>query len=251
MTLVHSYMYFRAYNISLHIKAHMGTKGETCDPWFSLGNQGKEFERGYTQHIKIPSSMARNQETEYKKSPCGYNNIMGNQQFQSGSSSLMMPLSMMTPQEKIEKLRRRQQMRALLAICKQQQEFRQNSSITSCSNESQIDENLSTLVMNTSSLEDAILHQLENVVSTLGIQIRLCIRDSLFRLAQNALQRKYVISSNEQVPNVVTQERLGETKSSARKTDGETKTNPIDRIVAQLLFHRPPELSGEHLQSQG
>lgn len=161
---MHSYMHFRADNISLHIQA--------CDPWFSLGNEGKEFERGYTQHIKIPSSMSRNQETEYKKSPCGYKSIMGNQQFESGSSSLMMPLSMMTPQEKIEKLRRRQQMRALFAICKQQQEFRQNSSFTSCSNESQIDESLNTLVMNTNSLEDAILHQLQNVVSTVNHIIR-------------------------------------------------------------------------------
>ncbi|CAI9265567.1 unnamed protein product [Lactuca saligna] len=236
-------MHFRAENISLHIQAR--------DPWFSLGNQGKEFERGYTQHIKIPSSMSSNQETAHNKSPCGYKSIMGNQQFQYGSSSLMMPLSMMTPQEKIEKLRRCQQMRAFFAICKQQQEFRQNSSFTSCSNESQIDESLNTLMMNTSSLEDAISHQLENVVSTLGIQIRLCIRDSLFRLAQNALERKYAISSNEQVPNVVTQERLGETKSSTRKPKGETKTSPIDRIVAHLLFHRLLKLSGEHLQSQG
>ncbi|GMP50618.1 hypothetical protein CsSME_00017164 [Camellia sinensis var. sinensis] len=28
--------------------------------------------------------------------------------------------------------------------------------------------------------------------------------------------------------------------------DTETKTNPIDRIVSHLRFHRPAELSGKH-----
>ncbi|KAI3740449.1 hypothetical protein L2E82_30878 [Cichorium intybus] len=82
----------------------------------------------------------------------------------------------------------------------------------------------------------------------LGVEIRLCIRESLFQLAQSALKRQYdTVSSNE--PNVVTKERLATTKSSATTSEGETKTNPIDRAVAHLLFHRPPELSVLSLES--
>lgn len=206
---------------------------------------------------QISSSKARNHET-YNHFIDGYK-ITGDKK-PLGSSSLM-PLRM-TPQEKIEKLRKRQQMRALLAISKQQQEFRNQPSCNSYSNESQIDESLSTLIsprewsdsdtrhmmMNTSSLEDTVLHQLQNVISTLGVQIRLCIRDSLFRLAQSAMKRQCdTVSSND--PNVVTKERLASTKSSATTFEGETKTNPIDRVVAHLLFHRPPELSGELVHS--
>lgn len=226
----------------------MGTKGQKHDPWFSLGNQGKESERRYRQHIKISSSKARNHETEsspYKQlinpilSPCG-SNITTNQQLTSGSFSLM-PLSM-TPQEKIEKLRKRQQMRALVAIRKQQQEFTQIPNLTSCSNEIQIDK---SLMVNRSSLEDSILHQLENVISTLDIQIRVCIRDSLFRLSQSALKRQYDgerVSTNE-TADVIKEELGSSTKRSARNPEGETKTNPIDRVVAHLLFHRPPQQS--------
>ncbi|CAK9145463.1 unnamed protein product [Ilex paraguariensis] len=32
-----------------------------------------------------------------------------------------------------------------------------------------------------------------------------------------------------------------------RIADVETETNPIDRTVAHLLFHRPPELPGKHV----
>ncbi|GJW12006.1 protein LNK2 isoform X3, partial [Tanacetum coccineum] len=160
------------------------------------------------------------------------------------------PLSM-TPQEKIEKLRRRQQMRALLAIRKQKQEFARAGNI-------EIDENLTDsdtrpVMMDKSTLADTLLHQLENVIARLGVEIRLCIRDSLFRLAESALQRHCegdIVSANRSRddPTAITEERLYTTKSSARTPDGETKTNPLDRAVAHLLFHTPPELSGELLQ---
>ncbi|GJY94613.1 synaptobrevin, longin-like domain protein [Tanacetum coccineum] len=87
----------------------------------------------------------------------------------------------------------------------------------------------------------------------LGVEIRLCIRDSLFRLAESALQRHCegdIVSANKSRddPTAITEERLYTSKSSARTPDGETKTNPLDRAVAHLLFHTPPELSGELLQ---
>ncbi|KAJ9558117.1 hypothetical protein OSB04_012731 [Centaurea solstitialis] len=276
-------------------------------PWFSVGNQGKEFEGQYRQHIKYSSSKARNQQTEsspYKQfihplpHSHGYN-LMENphsslpqfhsaeeyQQVPSGSSYIsdktpdapLMPTTMMTPQEKVEKLRRRQQMRALLAIRKQQQQFRHQVSCNNYSNlgkyahESQLqftnmenDGHLSTLMsLDTSSpleqsdsdkstLEETILHQLENVISKLDIEIRVCIRDSLFRLAQSALRRQYddgTVNTNRtsgDEASVTVGESLASTKSSSRTADGETKTNPIDRAVAHLLFHTPP---GEFLHS--
>lgn len=288
----------------------------SCGPWFSLGNQGKELEGQYRQHIikYSSSSKARNQQTEsspYKqlihplpRSP-GYN-LMENQhssvpalpQFHSGEEyyqqvpsgtsyisdktpeAPLMPTTKMTPQEKVEKLRRRQQMRALLAIRKQQQKFRHQVSCNDYSNlgkylhESQlqftragnveIDGNLTTLMSldasspleqsdsDKSTLEDTILHQLENVISKLDIEIRVCIRDSLFRLAHSALRRQYdggTISTNRRSrdkASVIVEERLSSTNSSARTVDAETKTNPIDRAVAHLLFHTPP---GEFLHS--
>ncbi|XP_024983634.1 protein LNK2 [Cynara cardunculus var. scolymus] len=296
-----------------------GQKSETrqpqtsCVPWFSLGNQGKEFEGHYRQHIKYSSSKARTQQTEsstykqcmhplphsfgYKLRENQHSSLPSLPQFHSGEEyqqvpsgssyisdrtpkTALMPTSMMTPQEKVEKLRRRQQMRALLAVRKQQQQFRHQVSCNGYSNlgkylhESQmqftrggnveIDGNLSTLMSldgsspleqsdsDETTLEYTILHQLQNVISKLDIEIRLCIRDSLFRLAQSASRRQYdgdTVDANRRSrdeASVIVEERLTSTKSSARTADGETKTNPIDRAVAYMLFHTSP---GEFLHS--
>ncbi|KAL8214604.1 hypothetical protein R6Q57_004053 [Mikania cordata] len=258
----------------------------------------KEPDGQYTQHCKNSCfRMARCQEPESfgstrfinaLRSPRGYNmtiyrhplgSTLPCQQVSSATSSLSdetrdTPLSM-TPQEKIEKLRRRQQMRALLAIRKQQKEIRQQvecndySNLEICSQESQmqfaragrveIDQNLNSFIsLDVSSLleqsdsdtrpvmtdktvlADSVVHQLQNVIAGLGIQMRHCIRDSLFRLAQGALQRK------NDVTNIRSMEGVSSTKSLARARDGETKTNPIDRAVAHLLFYTVP---GERVQS--
>ncbi|KAI3697678.1 hypothetical protein L6452_30774 [Arctium lappa] len=284
----------------------------SCGPWFSDSNQGKEFDRPYRQHIKYSSSKAINQQTEsspykqfihplphspdYKSRENQRSLVPALPQFHSGEEYEQVPsgssyisdktpegplmsMSMMTPQEKVEKLRRRQQMRALLAIRKQQQQFRHQVSCNDYPNlgkylhksqmqfttggNVEIDGSLSTLISldasspleqrdsDKSTLEDTILHQLENVISKLDIEIRLCIRDSLFRLAHSALRRQYdgdKISTNRSrdEASLIVEERLSSTKSSAKTADGETKTNPIDRAVAHLLFHTPP---GEFLHS--
>ncbi|XP_075492285.1 protein LNK2-like isoform X1 [Primulina tabacum] len=118
----------------------------------------------------------------------------------------------MTPKEKIEKLRRHQQLRAFLAIQKQQQQFGNHLSVEHSTMEGgnlEVDENLSTLPsldhststeVNDSSVvsipsencsvEESVLYQLHETISKLDIQIRLSIRDSLFRLAQSAIQRQ-------------------------------------------------------------
>ncbi|XWS56981.1 hypothetical protein CRYUN_Cryun09bG0132500 [Craigia yunnanensis] len=189
------------------------------------------------------------------------------------------PLSM-TPQEKIEKLRRRQQMQALLAIQKQQQQFTHqvpgsnHSVIQKSTQENQFQhvegadvENLSALAtfdpnspleqddsntvsvaIDDNSVEDAVLYQLQDIIAKLDVRIRLCIRDSLFRLSQSVMQRHYACdtSSTNKSSRDENEVAKKENKNHNRMSEAETVTNPIDRTVAHLLFHRPLELSGKH-----
>lgn len=195
------------------------------------------------------------------------------------------PLTM-TPQEKIEKLRRRQQMQAMFAIKKQQQQFSHqvpssSHSITQiCPSESQNqhfeeadlevedintlpsldpnspieqdDSNTVPVAVDDYSVEDTILHRLQDITSKLDMKLRLCIRDSLFRLAQSAMQRHYASdtsstnkSSRDEHEVIAIEESNGCNRYSGMP-DIETETNPIDRTVAHLLFHRPLELPGKH-----
>ncbi|KAL4366773.1 hypothetical protein GQ457_05G021620 [Hibiscus cannabinus] len=186
----------------------------------------------------------------------------------------------MTPQEKIEKLRRRQQMQALLAIQKQQQQF---THLVPCTNQSVIqkstqenqflhvegadveevntlgsfdpnspleqdDSSTVSVAIDDYSVEDTVLHQLREIVAKLDVRTRLCIRDSLFRLAQSSMQR--LSASDTSSTNTIVKDETGvakeENKNYNRMSDAETETNPIDRTVAHLLFHRPLELSGKH-----
>ncbi|XP_029128715.1 protein LNK2 isoform X2 [Cajanus cajan] len=187
----------------------------------------------------------------------------------------------MTPQEKIEKLRRRQQMQAMLAIQRQRQQLAHQvpsaskSSTQKCPPDIQshlsdgTDEDLRTLPVldppieqddsNTMSVavgndfvEDTILYRLQDIISKLDIKIRLCIRDSLFRLAQSATQRHYASdtsstnkSSREEL-EIAAREDSNSQNRYARMPDVETETNPIDRTVAHLLFHRPMELTQDY-----
>ncbi|KAL2971894.1 hypothetical protein AAZX31_15G223600 [Glycine max] len=199
----------------------------------------------------------------------------------SKSVDLVKPLTM-TPQEKIEKLRRRQQMQAMLAIQKQQQEFgHQVPSTNKSMNEKcaieihsqlcdgadpeiedlrtaldppteQDDSNTMSLAIDDHFVEDTILYMLQDAISKLDVKIRLCIRDSLFRLAQSAMQRNYANdtsstnnTSREEL-KVAAREESNSQNRYARIADVETKTNPIDRTVAHLLFHRPLELTGNY-----
>ncbi|KAL7120419.1 hypothetical protein ACP275_02G121500 [Erythranthe tilingii] len=172
--------------------------------------------------------------------------------------------STMTPREKIEKLRRRQQMRAILAIQKQQQQFANQVSVPECSGmegaEMEIDENRNSfpsvepntpvehydssangMAFDNCSVEESVIHRLQDTISKLDIRIRLCIRDSLFRLAQSAMQRQY--PNNASSARISGRDEVGRERFN-RMADVETDTNPIDRTVAHLLFHRPLELSG-------
>ncbi|KAK8469248.1 hypothetical protein PHAVU_005G029800 [Phaseolus vulgaris] len=184
----------------------------------------------------------------------------------------------MTPQEKIEKLRRRQQMQAMIAIQKQRQQLGHQvpsiskSSTQKCLPEIQshlsdgTDEDLRTLpapdppieqddsntmlvAVGNDFMEDTILYQLQDIISKLDIKIRLCIKDSLFRLAQSSTQRHHASdtsctnkSSKDEI-EVVAREEINRKNRYARMPDVETETNPIDRTVAHLLFHSPMVLT--------
>ncbi|KAK8661950.1 hypothetical protein V6N13_091538 [Hibiscus sabdariffa] len=184
--------------------------------------------------------------------------------------------SRMTPQEKIEKLRRRQQMQALLAIKKQQKQFThqvpstnhavfQNtgqenqfqlaedvedlSPLASFDPNSPLEKNDSDMVavaIDDHSVEDTVLNQLQDIIAKLDIRTRLCIRDSLFRLAQSAMQRHYG-SDTSSTSKISKYEN--EDENHNRMSETETETNPIDRTVAHLLFHQPLVMSRKHPQT--
>lgn len=193
----------------------------------------------------------------------------------------------MTPQEKIEKLRRRQQMQALLAIQRQQQQFSNqvsssDHSVAQKCHDDQIqlipggnidvEENVCTLlsidpnspvehdgsnkipmVVDDYSVEAITLHRLQEIIAKLDIRVRLCMRDSLVRLVQSAMQRHYAgdascTNRNSGDELEVCKDETISRNSFTRIPDMETQTNRIDRAVAHLLFHRP-ELSGKHPQT--
>ncbi|XP_075094038.1 protein LNK2 isoform X6 [Nicotiana tabacum] len=208
---------------------------------------------GQASHQRVLSS--------YKASPGNSNH------FSKSLDASSKPL-MMTPQEKIEKLRRRQQLRAMLAIQKQQQQFsyqmvspeqsaKQGGSVEenlSCipsldptSPLEQGDSNTVCLAVEESSVEDTALYLLRDVISKLDLQIRLCIRDSLFRLAQSATQRQCGNDScsSKKGGIEVSIEEINTNNRIARPPNVETETNPVDRIVAHLLFHNPSELTSK------
>ncbi|PHT60258.1 hypothetical protein CQW23_02621 [Capsicum baccatum] len=200
-----------------------------------------QFHSGQAIHQHIISS--------YKDSP-GISNHFNKSQ-DASSKSLMM-----TPQEKIEKLRRRQQLRAMLAIQKQQQQFSYQTakeggsleenlscilSLDPSSPLEQGDSNTACLAVENSSVEDTAVYLLQDVISKLDLKIRLCIRDSLFRLAQSATQRQCGNDScsTKKGGREVSKKEIN---TNNRPPYVETETNPIDRTVAHLLFHNPSEL---------
>ncbi|KAK6945719.1 hypothetical protein RJ641_013263 [Dillenia turbinata] len=106
-------------------------------------------------------------------------------------------------------------------------------------------------VMDDISVEANSFHQLQQVMEKLDIRTKLCIRDSLYRLAQSAEQRHNCGSQNS--ANRHHRDSNGalmteETNKCAGFMDMETDTNPIDRSIAHLLFHRPsdPSLKPAH-----
>ncbi|KAF7842599.1 protein LNK1 isoform X1 [Senna tora] len=102
-----------------------------------------------------------------------------------------------------------------------------------------------TSFMDETSLE-ACFRQLQPVMEQLDIRTKLCIRDSLYRLAKSAEQRHNYANGNgsigddvEACKTMIPQDASG----CSGFMDIETDTNPIDRSIAHLLFHRPSDPS--------
>ncbi|XP_039006200.1 protein LNK1-like isoform X1 [Hibiscus syriacus] len=95
------------------------------------------------------------------------------------------------------------------------------------------------------SLEASSFRQLQQVMEKLDIRTKLCIRDSLYRLARSSEQRHNCANTRESRDD---KDASGpfeaeETSKCTRFMDIETDTNPIDRSIAHLLFHRPSDPS--------
>ncbi|XP_020672847.1 protein LNK2 isoform X1 [Dendrobium catenatum] len=186
----------------------------------------------------------------------------------------------MTPQEKIEKLRRRQQMQAMLAIQKQREQYNhqisgsdeapslaclqnnQNHGVTRntgvveelaqkllSSDASSLAEQDQSQMISSSldghSVEEAIYYQLQDAMGKLDMNVRLSIRDSLYRLARSAMERQNISDrsstnkGNKEEDEISADEESNNQNRYSRLIDSEAVTNPIDRIVAHLLFHNP------------
>ncbi|GAB2267961.1 hypothetical protein Dimus_002938 [Dionaea muscipula] len=99
--------------------------------------------------------------------------------------------------------------------------------------------------LNEVSLEAISFRQLQHVMEQLDSRTKLCIRDSLYRLARSAEQRhKFANSaSGSNYDNDANPLAYHGANKSTGLMDMETDTNPIDRSIAHLLFHRPSEAS--------
>ncbi|KAE9595566.1 hypothetical protein Lalb_Chr17g0340141 [Lupinus albus] len=96
------------------------------------------------------------------------------------------------------------------------------------------------------SLQSASFCQLQRVMDQLDIRTKLCIRDSLYRLAKSAEKRLNNANTNGQIGGDVEKFIAIKTPDANNCTgfmDIETNTNPIDRSIAHLLFHRPSDPS--------
>ncbi|XWS39713.1 hypothetical protein CRYUN_Cryun18bG0078500 [Craigia yunnanensis] len=101
-------------------------------------------------------------------------------------------------------------------------------------------------VLDEVSLEATSFWQLQQVMEKLDIRTKLCIRDSLYRLARSAEQRHNCTNTKGGMRD--DKDASGplvaiETNKCTGFMDMETDTNPIDRSIAHLLFHRPSDPS--------
>ncbi|GMJ06777.1 NIGHT LIGHT-INDUCIBLE AND CLOCK-REGULATED GENE 1 [Hibiscus trionum] len=97
------------------------------------------------------------------------------------------------------------------------------------------------------SLEATSFRQLQQVMEKLDIRTKLCIRDSLYRLARSAEQRHNCSKTKGVITDDKDEDASGSSVANENKCTGfmdmETDTNPIDRSIAHLLFHRPSDPS--------
>lgn len=100
-------------------------------------------------------------------------------------------------------------------------------------------------VLDEFSPEETSFRQLQHVMEKLDIRTKLCIRDGLYRLARSAEQR-HICDNMEGCSGDdrnSSEAFIPKTYESAGFLDMETDTNPVDRSIARLLFHRPSDPS--------
>ncbi|KAG1334573.1 protein LNK1 [Cocos nucifera] len=94
-------------------------------------------------------------------------------------------------------------------------------------------------------LEATSFQQLQDAIDQLDVRTKLCIRDSLYRLARSARQRHLFSNasncSRENRHARGTQSTETSNRRCAQLANAETETNPIDRSMAHLLFHKPSD----------
>ncbi|KAG0628348.1 hypothetical protein M758_1G020000 [Ceratodon purpureus] len=109
------------------------------------------------------------------------------------------------------------------------------------------------------SLEASVLEQLQNTIKTqLELGTRMCIRDALYRLARSAMRRQASsgrptggdgancsqVSQDADATSSGLEASINSDPSSSSRVSRmdmngvETQTNPIDRSIAHLLFHK-------------
>lgn len=104
---------------------------------------------------------------------------------------------------------------------------------------------MSSILSNGISLEAASFRQLQDVMEQLDNRTKLCIRDSLYRLARSAEQRHSACKTSSSSRDEIIRNGApsGEENKCVGFMDPETETNPIDRSIARLLFYKPLKLS--------
>ncbi|XP_039129846.1 uncharacterized protein LOC120265968 [Dioscorea cayenensis subsp. rotundata] len=98
-----------------------------------------------------------------------------------------------------------------------------------------------TAVNEAQCLEETVLHKLEGVMTQLSEKTRICFRDALYRLAESSKKAEY-----RNRPPAAGEVNCDNSRNL--KKGSESKTNAIDRTVANLLFTEPsmsPALSCE------
>lgn len=101
-------------------------------------------------------------------------------------------------------------------------------------------------VLDEVSIDASSFQQLQNVMEKLDLRTKLCIRDSLYRLARSAERRHKCDnpSSGDKDEKDTSGSLLPDGSNKCTGfMDMETDTNPIDRSIAHLLFHRPSDPS--------
>ncbi|XP_021752883.1 protein LNK3-like isoform X1 [Chenopodium quinoa] len=89
-----------------------------------------------------------------------------------------------------------------------------------------------------SSIEESVLMGLENVLNQLSDETRICLRDSMYRLAEHSEQQT---SNNAMEDEPSMPETSDECSRSRTMEIPESETNVIDRAVAYMMFNQVNE----------